>query len=127
MEIFNIGFGEVLFILLIALVLLGPQEMTKAARGLGKFLRQLLRSPLWNEAVNTSRQLRDLPNRIIREANLEETLKELRQTADETQDEIQGELQQIGAETNAFSEEVRKIGKEPSAGITQEEDPADQP
>lgn len=126
MEIFNIGFGEVLFILLIALVLLGPQEMTKAARGLGKFLRQLLRSPVWNDVVTTSRQLRDLPNRIIREANLEESLEEVKRAADEVQDEIQGELQQIGAETNAFSEEVRKIGEEPSAGTTQAKDPADQ-
>lgn len=132
MEIFNIGFGEIFFILLIALILLGPSEMTKAARGLGKFLRQLIRSPMWNEVVTTSRQLRDLPNKIIREANLEESLEEVKQAADEIQTEIQGELQQIGAEGNAIASEVRQLGadlppapEEPPAGSAQKKEDAE--
>lgn len=88
MEIFNIGIGEIIFILLIALVLLGPEEMTKAARNLGRFLRQIIRSPMWNDVVTTSRQIRELPIKIIREANLEEGLKEARQASHEINREM---------------------------------------
>ncbi len=38
---FGIGIGEVLLILLLALLVVGPGRMQEAARGLGKALRQV--------------------------------------------------------------------------------------
>jgi Tat protein translocase TatB subunit len=37
--VFGIGFGELLVILLVALVVVGPAGLPKAARGLGKIVR----------------------------------------------------------------------------------------
>lgn len=129
MEIFNIGFGELVFILLLALILLGPQEMTKAARGLGKFLRQLTRSPTWNKLMTTTRQLSDLPNKIIREANLEESLKEINRAVGEIPTELQGELWQIDVEGRVISGEMHQprakppaVQEDPPAGAAQKED-----
>jgi sec-independent protein translocase protein TatB len=41
MEIFNIGTGELLFILLLALLVLGPRRIPEVARTLGRAAREL--------------------------------------------------------------------------------------
>ena len=45
-EIFNIGPLEILFIVILALLILGPQDMVKTARSIGKLIRKVVRSPL---------------------------------------------------------------------------------
>ncbi len=72
MDIFGIGPTELVFIILIALILLGPKEMEKAGRTIGRFLRDLTRSEGWRVFRDTSREIRSLPNRLMREANLED-------------------------------------------------------
>ena len=44
MNIFGIGFGELLFILVVALLVLGPGRMVELARNLGRQLRELQRA-----------------------------------------------------------------------------------
>ena len=72
MDFLGIGPLEVLFILLIALIIFGPKDIVKAGRATGRFLRKLITSPGWQTVQRTSRELRDLPNRLVREAGLEE-------------------------------------------------------
>ena len=77
MEIFGIGPLEILFILLIALIFLGPGDMVKAGRTLGRFLRRIITSPEWQTIQKASRELKYLPNRLMREASLEDLSKDL--------------------------------------------------
>jgi Sec-independent protein translocase protein TatA len=72
MEFLGIGPLELFFIILIALIVLGPKDMVKAGRTLGRFLRTLVTSPTWKTIQQTSRDLRYLPNRLMREAGLED-------------------------------------------------------
>ena len=43
MDLFGIGFLELVFVLLIALIALGPNRMIEVARTIGKYTRQLRR------------------------------------------------------------------------------------
>lgn len=77
MEFLGIGPLELLFVLIIALIVLGPKDMVKAGKTIGRTLRKVVTSPNWRAIQQTSRELRQLPNRLIREAGLEELQKNL--------------------------------------------------
>jgi hypothetical protein len=70
MEILGVGPLELALILIIALIVLGPKDMVKAGRTMGKFLRKVVMSPTWKAVQQTSRDLKTLPNRLMREAGL---------------------------------------------------------
>jgi sec-independent protein translocase protein TatB len=85
MEILGIGPSELVFIVIIALILLGPKDMQKAGRTIGKWLRQVVTSDGWKLFQQTSREIQSLPNRLMREAaldELKEVQKDLRQPLD---------------------------------------------
>lgn len=84
MEIFGIGASELFFIIVIAIIVLGPKDMQKAGRTIGRFLNQLIRSDGWKIFQKTSTEIRNLPRNLMREANMElqEVDKEVRQTID---------------------------------------------
>jgi Sec-independent protein translocase protein TatA len=94
MDILGIGPLELIFILLIALIVLGPKDMVNAGRTAGRFLRKIVTSPTWNMVQQTSRDLRNLPNTLIREAGLEEEAKQLQEglSMKDVQADIQKEL-----------------------------------
>ena len=69
MEIFGIGGPELALIIIIALILLGPKDMEKAGKTIGKFLRDTVTSDSWKLFQQTAREIRTLPNRLMREAN----------------------------------------------------------
>ncbi|MGD2155941.1 MAG: twin-arginine translocase TatA/TatE family subunit [Anaerolineales bacterium] len=79
MDILGIGPLELFFILLIALIVFGPNDMVKAGRSLGKFLRRIVQSPGWQIVQKTSQDIRYLPNRLMREAGLDELKEEMPQ------------------------------------------------
>lgn len=72
MDILGVGWQELIFIFLIALIVLGPRDMQKAGKTLGRWLNQFVRSDSWKALQQTSRELRKLPNTLMKEANLEE-------------------------------------------------------
>ena len=72
MEILGIGASELLFILLIAIIVLGPKDMQKAGKTVGRWLNQFVRSDGWKALQRASKEIRSLPTSLMREANLEE-------------------------------------------------------
>lgn len=71
MEILGVGMSEFVFILIIAILILGPKDMQKAGRTIGKWMRSVVTSDGWKIFQQTSRELRTLPNKLMREANEE--------------------------------------------------------
>jgi sec-independent protein translocase protein TatB len=84
MDIFGIGASEFVFIILIAIIILGPKDMQKAGRTIGRWLNQLVRSDGWKIFQRTSSEIRNLPRTLMREANMEmmEAEKDLRRAID---------------------------------------------
>jgi Sec-independent protein translocase protein TatA len=78
MNIFGIGPLEIVFVLIIGILVLGPEGMIEAGRKLGKFLRSIIKSEWWKNIRKGVNEIQYLPQRLMREAELEE-LKELRE------------------------------------------------
>ena len=79
MEILGIGPLELILILLIALIVMGPKDLAKAGKTIGYFMRKIVTSPNWNTVRRTSREIRNLPNRLIREAGMDEELQKIQE------------------------------------------------
>jgi Sec-independent protein translocase protein TatA len=84
MEFLGIGPLEFFFILIIVLLVFSPKDIGRGARTIGRSLNRLYRSENYKVIQRASEELRDLPNRLAREAHLEE-LDKLKQ---ETEHEI---------------------------------------
>lgn len=80
MEILGIGPMELFFIVILAIIILGPKDMAKAGKTVGKFLRDVVQSDYYKAFTASSREIRNLPNRLMREANLEDEVRELDKT-----------------------------------------------
>ena len=80
MDFLGIGPLELAFILLIALIVLGPKDMVKAGKTIGRVLRNIVTSDNWRTIQQASKEVRDLPNRLIREAGLEDIQNQLPET-----------------------------------------------
>jgi Sec-independent protein translocase protein TatA len=87
MDILGVGPMELFFFLLLALIILGPKEMVKAGRTVGRFLRKIVMSPTWRTIQQTSHDLKSLPTLLIRQAGMEEDMQEIQQSVNHlTQD-----------------------------------------
>ena len=72
MNIFGIGPLEIIFVLIIGILVLGPEGMIEAGRKLGKFISSIIRSTWWQNIRRGVNELQHLPHKLMREAELEE-------------------------------------------------------
>ena len=88
MEFLGIGPSELVFIVILAIIILGPRDMQKAGRTVGRWLNQLIRSDGWKALQRASREIRNLPTNLMREANMDELQglsRDIRQSIDPRQ------------------------------------------
>ncbi len=83
MELFGVGPLEILLVVLLALALFGPKDIARNSRSAGRYLSRLYKSEGWRTMQEASSALRNLPNRLAREAELEE-LASVRRQLEET-------------------------------------------
>ncbi|HQX18207.1 MAG TPA: hypothetical protein PLA27_17445 [Anaerolineales bacterium] len=77
MEILGVGPSEFVFIVLIAIIVLGPKNMKQAGRTIGHLLNRYVTSDAGKVVANTFKEITNLPQRLMREANLENFEKEM--------------------------------------------------
>jgi sec-independent protein translocase protein TatB len=118
MEFLGIGPAELVFIVIIALIILGPRDMQKAGRTLGKWMRRVVTSDGWRLFQQTSREIQTLPNRLMREAALDE-LKEMQKDIREPLDGLQRDLRQ------PFDMNSPRTPNQPAPGAPQASQPAE--
>ncbi len=102
MEILGIGPLELLFILVIALIILGPKDMAKAGRSIGRFLRKIVTSSEWHTVQKASRELKYLPNRLMRDATLEDLSNDLKDIH-KVGTQLNSDLKKAGADLSSWT------------------------
>jgi sec-independent protein translocase protein TatB len=116
MELFNIGPLEFILIILLAVVILGPERMVKGAYSAGRWINKFVRSPMWKEIMSTSQDIRELPTKIIRETGIEESINEIKQTTQDVTTELNTTLREANDEVkqavNEANAEVRQATTE---------------
>jgi sec-independent protein translocase protein TatB len=88
MELLGIGPTELILIIILALVFVGPRDLAKFGRDAGRFLNKLYRSQAWRTMNEASREIRNLPTRLAREAELDTVKRDLDQAGKGLQDAV---------------------------------------
>jgi sec-independent protein translocase protein TatB len=128
MEIFGIGPLEFLLIIVLMLLVLGPEQMLATARKIGLFIRQLVRSPMWGDVMDTSREIRNLPTKIIQEAGLEEDIAQIKEAAAAPTQMINEAAKQLAVEIepiNLPKIDIKTATQTPSSSSVTQEKPVE--
>jgi Sec-independent protein translocase protein TatA len=114
MEFLGIGPLELLLIFVLALILLGPKEMVSTAKKAAEAIRKVTKSDFWKEAVDSSREIRQLPNQIMKDTGLDEELRKINRDLARNQDQVKWEqdmekarnpVESIGGQTEVNKDE----------------------
>ncbi len=79
----GIGLPELVILALLGFVLVGPERSQEVALTAGRWLSRIMRSPWWKDLTQMTGALRDLPNTLVRMAELEEAQADLKKTLQE--------------------------------------------
>lgn len=101
MKFFNLGLSEIIFIIIIALIIFGPGNMVKTAKEAGALIRKVTKSPYWKEVWATKRELNELPKMLVKEAQLDETIRDLNK-------ETKSMSSSVAASVSEFIKEVEE-------------------
>lgn len=102
MEIFGIGPLEIVAILIIIFIVMGPGDMVKMGNTMGRTIRNFKRSGLWQSFNEATRQLRELPETLVREVAGDEVDDLRREIADEIQEQ-KGQLDELNKQFVAWT------------------------
>ena len=120
MEILGIGMPEIIFILVVALIVMGPKDMQKTSKVIGKWLRDIVMSPNWMALKNASKEIQNIPTRLIREANME--LDQINKIEMDVNDPLGNLNREYPAPQNSLpTASVQDRSSTPVAGIKEDE------
>lgn len=77
MQLFNVGALELIFILLLAFIVLGPKKAIKTAGEVGQWIKKLISSQFWQDLMATSKEIQDFPKKVMEEAEIQKTIEDL--------------------------------------------------
>lgn len=84
LNIFGIGPLELMGIMVLLLLLFGPKDLVRMARELGSLVNRLTRSEGYQTIQQASQEIRNLPQKILQETELDTVPKELKSIQSET-------------------------------------------
>ena len=102
MELFGIGPLELIAILLIVFIVMGPSDMVKMGGTIGRAVRNFRGSALWASFTDATRQLRELPKSLMQETGMEE-IEALRQDLTEDLDAQKSQLDDLNRQFVAWT------------------------
>lgn len=119
MKIFNLGISEIILIVLVALIVMGPGNMVKTAREIGAFIRKVTKSPYWQEIWATKRELTEIPKILAKEADLDATIKDLEKETKGMRSSVASTMSDLIKEVEEPLKEVgEELKKQPVIAVT---------
>jgi Sec-independent protein translocase protein TatA len=120
MDFLGVGPLELIFILILALIIFGPNDIVRAGKTLGSFMRKVVTSDGWKAFQQARKGMSDIPTQLMREAGLEED--ELRQMSG--MDDIQNATQDLQNQISPWTTPPIKLPDNPANPVG-EPTPAD--
>jgi Sec-independent protein translocase protein TatA len=111
MDFLGIGPAELIVILLVIILVIGPKDIGNTAKSLGRFLNRVFKSDEWRTITEASKTIRTLPNRLAREAELEE-LQEIKDTFEDAKKDLVEAKDEIDESTKALKEGQQEMIQE---------------
>lgn len=108
MELLGVGPMELFFIIILALIILGPRDMQKAGKTLGRWMNQLVRSDTWKLVRQASNKIKYLPNELMRDASFED----IKITSQEISKKIKNDISQADLDISREMEDPFKAWRE---------------
>lgn len=119
MDLLGVGPLELGLILLIVFLVVGPNDLAATGKKLGRFLSTVKKSEFWRGVNQITKEVRTLPNTLMREAELEDLKKELEQDSKE--------LRNVSKEFKVDIPDWQKSAKKEVSASQQAAKPAPQP
>jgi Sec-independent protein translocase protein TatA len=104
MEFLGVGPTELMLVIILALVLVGPRDLAKFGREAGRFINRLYHSQTWRTMNDASREIRNLPTRLAREAELDTVKRDLEQAG-------KGLQEAVKAAGEGLEKDVKAVGE----------------
>ena len=108
---FNIGFGEILIVLVVAFVIVGPDDLPRVARWLGRsirklrsLLRDIKRETGWDEIEKEVRGVERDVKQTVRQLDVSADLKD---AAKSVETEIKGVSRDVERDMKALDRELK--------------------
>ncbi|HBH12713.1 MAG TPA: hypothetical protein DDX29_06340 [Clostridiales bacterium] len=117
MKVFNVGALEFVFILLLAFIVLGPEKAIKAAGDVARWIRGLTNSQFWKDLVSTSREIQDIPKKLMEDADLQNTIADLDRSTGEIRNTFRESSMEINQELNTEQDENLDITKSDAENV----------
>ena len=109
MDFLGVGPMELIFVLIIALIIMGPKDMQKTGRTIGKWLNGFVRSDSWKILRQASNKIKYLPNELMREAGIDEMNKISRDIKSDLRKEIPTDIEDPFKSWKQSSSELKTI------------------
>jgi len=107
MNFLGIGPLELVLFLLIALVVLGPDDIVKVSKKLGGWIRNVRKSDTWENVVKMSDEVRRIPQNLMEEAGIEDIKDDLTRTGKELKKDFV-DIEEFNKELNRTKLDIEK-------------------
>ena len=112
MEFLGVGPMELFFIIILALIILGPRDMQKAGKTLGQWMNRMVKSDTWKLIRQASNKIKYLPNELMRDAGLEE----IKNASQEISKVVKQDISQTNKDISRDIEDPFKAWREQNPG-----------
>ena len=113
---FNLGMMEILLVLAVAFLIVGPKDLPKVARWIArqiksvkKLIREIKKETGWDEFAKEFKDTADDIKSVVKDADIRE---ELKSAADEVKASVDSVRQEVESVRQEASEASRKLNKD---------------